>query len=479
MRARQEPTFTSGLPSLACTDGEAAARLAAAFFGEPLEWQRFILDVLLARDERDKYAASAVGVSVPRQNGKSWVIRARCFYGLITSGERILFTCQHGDTADEMFKDLADAFEDEDNVELHALLRAVRKTNGQQAIYLKNGGFIRFTTRTNSLARGKTYDVIIYDEAQELTVSQQSASLPTISAGPLKNPQTIYLGTPPDPTCAGTVFRDMHERVHAGRSTMTWLEWAAEFEHVPDPEDVSDEAAWFETNPSLVERIPLSTVRDEAASMPPDAFARERLGWWCGAVDAAERVIDAAAWAACARKGGDPADGLTCAAVKFAPDGSVAALATCVKPAEGAPFVRVIDVKALHDATQPFAEWLTARKDDIAAVALDGRHGVAAIKARLTSLGMPPRAIVEASTRDAVAANSMFCDAVTGGDVAHGAQPSLDDSATKTAKRKIGADGFGFESTEDGEAALVEAAALAYWQAMTTKRNPKRKMRVL
>ena len=184
-------------------------------------------------------------------------------------------------------------------------------------------------------------------------------------------------------------------------------------------------------------------------------------------------------WDACARKDGDPADGLTCAAVKFAPDGSVAALATCVKPAEGAPFVRVIDVQALHDATQPFAQWLVDRRETIAAVALDGRHGVAAIKARLTSLGMPPRAIVEASTRDAVAANSMFCDAVTGGDVAHGAQPSLDDSATKTAKRKIGADGFGFESTEDGEAALVEAAALAYWQAMTTKRNPKRKMRVL
>lgn len=474
MRARQEPTFSSGLPSLACTDGEAAARLAAAFFGEPLEWQRFILDVLLARDERDKYAASAVGVSVPRQNGKSWVIRARCFYGLITSGERILFTCQHGDTADEMFKDLADAFEDEENVELHALLRAVRKTNGQQAIYLKNGGFIRFTTRTNSLARGKTYDALIYDEAQELTVSQQSASLPTISAGPLKNPQTIYLGTPPDPTCVGTVFRDMHDRVHAGESKVAWMEWGAD--EIGDPHD---EARWFETNPSLVERIPISTVSDEADSMPPDAFARERLGWWQTRAAAVETVISEKDWDACARKGGDHADGLTCAAVKFAPDGSLAALATCVKPAEGAPFVRVIDVKALHDATQPFAEWLAARKDDIAAVALDGRHGVAAIKARLHALGMPPRAVVEVSARDAVAANSMFCDAVTGGDVAHGAQPSLDDAATKTAKRKIGADGFGFESTEDGDAALIEAAALAYWQAMTTKRNPKRKMRVL
>lgn len=474
MRARQEPTYSSGLPSLASTDGEAAAQLAAAFFGEPLEWQRLILDVLLARDERDKYAASAVGVSIPRQNGKSWVIRARCFYGLIVSGERILFTCQHGDTADEMFKDLADAFEDEDNVELHARLKTVRKTNGQQAIYLENGGFIRFTTRTNSLARGKTYDVLIYDEAQELTVSQQSASLPTISAGPLKNPQTIYLGTPPDPKCVGTVFRDMHDRVHAGESNAAWMEWSAE--EIGDPHD---ETRWFETNPSLVERIPISTVRDEADSMPPDAFARERLGWWTTRAAAVETVISKNDWDACAKKDGGPADGLTCAAVKFAPDGSVAALATCVKPAEGEPFVRGVDVKAMHDATQPFAEWLAERRETVAAVALDGRHGVAAIKARLLALGMPPRAVVEVSTRDAVAANSMFCDAVASHSVAHAAQPSLDDAATKTAKRKIGADGFGFESTEDGEAALIEAVALAYWQAMTTKRNPGRKMRVL
>lgn len=469
-----EPTFSANTPLATVSDGRDAAALAAAYFGDPLPWQASVLEDLLARDERDKYEAKVYAIAIPRQNGKSWVVRARCFYGLVVCGEAILFTCQHGDTADEMFKALSSVFEDEANAELHALLKTVRKTNGQQAIYLENGGMIRFTTRTNSLARGKTYDVLIYDEAQELTVAQQAASLPTISAGRQGNPQTIYLGTPPDPTCVGTVFRDMHDRAHDGTSSAAWVEWSAD--RIGDP---LDEGRWLASNPSLGALLNPDAVRAEAESMPPDAFARERLGWWSEMEAAVEHAIDAADWAACARKGGDPADGLTCAAVKFAPDGSVAALATCVKPAEGAPFVRVIDVKAMHDATQPFAQWLVDRRETIAAVALDGRHGVAAIKARLAALGMPPRAIVEVSTRDAVAANSMFCDAVTGGDVAHGAQPSLDDAATKTAKRKIGADGFGFESTEDGEAALIEAAALAYWQAMTTKRNPKRKMRVL
>ena len=273
MRVRQEPTYSANLPASLDGDGEDAIALASAFFGEPMPWQRLVLKVMLSRDEHDRYAASVFALSVPRQNGKSWDVRARCFYGLVCGGEKILFTCQHGDTADEMFKDLSAVFEDEDNAELHALLKAVRKTNGQQAIYLENGGCIRFTTRTNSLARGKTYDVLIYDEAQELTVAQQAASLPTISAGALGNPQTIYLGTPPDPECAGTVFRTMRDRVHGGTSTVAWMEWGAT--EIGDP---SDEPRWYETNPSLGLRLNPDAVEDESNSMPPRELRTRALG---------------------------------------------------------------------------------------------------------------------------------------------------------------------------------------------------------
>lgn len=199
MEPRQTPTYEANVPEDLSGDGEMACELATAYFGDPLPWQPHLLDAMLARDARDKYLLRTLGISIPRQNGKSWVVRARCFYGAL-NGEKILYTCQHGDTSDQMFKELSQPFEDEDETELHDLLLAVRKTNGQQAISLKNGGLIRFTTRTNSLARGKTYDVLIYDEAQELTDTQQAASLPAISASAMHNPQTIYLGTPPAPT---------------------------------------------------------------------------------------------------------------------------------------------------------------------------------------------------------------------------------------------------------------------------------------
>lgn len=279
MRPRQTPTYEANIPESLSGDGEMAARLASAYFGEPMPWQPHLLDVMLARDERDKFIAKTMGISVPRQNGKSWVVRARCFYGAL-NGEKILYTCQHGDTSDEMFQKLAEPFEDEDEPELHALLKTVRKTNGQQAIRLNNGGLIRFTTRTDSLARGKTYDVLIYDEAQDLTNSQQAASLPAISAGAKHNPQTIYLGTPPAPENKGTVFRDLHDAVHDGRSEMAWVEWAAS-----EIGDKTDRARWYECNPPW----------GRSSTSPPWRASASRCSPMCSPASASDGGLRSAA----------------------------------------------------------------------------------------------------------------------------------------------------------------------------------------
>ena len=472
MQARQEPTYSANLPASLDGDGEDAIALASAFFGEPMPWQSLVLKVMLSRDERDKYTASVFALSVPRQNGKSWDVRARCFYGLVCGGEKILFTCQHGDTADEMFKDLSAVFEDEDNAELHALLKAVRKTNGQQAIYLNNGGYIRFTTRTNSLARGKTYDVLIYDEAQELTVAQQAASLPTISAGTLGNPQTIYLGTPPDPECAGTVFRTMHDRVHGGTSTVAWMEWGAT--EIGDP---SDEPRWYETNPSLGLRLNPSAVEDESNSMPPESFARERLGWWDSATAAADRPIDSAAWDATSTAETAP-DGVTVFAVKLAADGSTGCLSAAVRPDEGLPHVEVISYFDASRGLTWLVEWLGQRQDDAALMVIDGTGAATALIDRLKDeRGVPRDEIKRPTTADAVAAFARLAADVDEGRMRHYKQDALDDAAKSCTRRRIGSlGGWGFDSTDTADACLIESAALAYWGAMTTTRDQRREL---
>lgn len=471
--ANQRPTFMANLPEWTISDGADACALAAAYFGEPMEWQRWLMDYILAVDGSDRYLCKSFAMSIPRQNGKSWLIRARCLYGIIARGEKILFTCQHGDTSDEMFKAFADVFEDEENPALHGLLKAVRRTNGQQAIYLRNGGLIRFTTRTNSLARGKTYDVIIYDESQELTVAQQAASLPTISASPTHNSQRIYLGTPPNSEAAGEVFGTMHDRVHSGESTTPWVEWAAE-----EVGDVNDPARWERCNPSFGALIDRDAIEGEAADMPPESFATERLGWFASVSIAVETVISERDWSLCTaeRDPEAPADAVA-VGIKFTADGALGAFSVC--RAGETPSVEVVDVLPMHECIAAAAEWCEGRTGSISCVAVDGRHGVAAMEARLKAVGLRGRSVKPMSPRDAVAANSMFCDAVSSYSVSHFGQKPLDDSATKSAKRRIGADGFGFESTEAAEASLVESAAIAFWALATAKRDPTKKVRRL
>ena len=467
MRPRQTPTYEANIPESLSGDGEMAARLASAYFGEPMPWQPHLLDVMLARDERDKFIAKTMGISVPRQNGKSWVVRARCFYGAL-NGEKILYTCQHGDTSDEMFQKLAEPFEDEDEPELHALLKTVRKTNGQQAIRLNNGGLIRFTTRTDSLARGKTYDVLIYDEAQDLTNSQQAASLPAISAGAKHNPQTIYLGTPPAPENKGTVFRDLHDAVHDGRSEMAWVEWAAS-----EIGDKTDRARWYECNPSLGTLIDISTVEGECQQMQPDVFARERLGWWSPVGGVQNVALDGSKWLECQRDAGTT-EGKLAFGVKFTADGGTVAISWARAVKGGGSYVELYDVQGAGGGTANIADMLLRNKDEIAAVCIDGKTGAAALVQRLHDGRFPKKAIIPSSAAVVQSAATMLRDEVNAGTLSHIASPALDESAMKSVRRDIGHDGWGFGDGANSISAPIESASLALYAARTTRRDPQR-----
>ncbi len=467
MEARQTPTYQANIPADLSGDGEMACRLATAYFGEPLEWQRHLLDVMLARDARDKYAVDSLAIEVPRQNGKSWDVRARCFYGAL-NGEKILYTCQHGDTSDQMFQELSRPFEDEEETALHDLLEAVRKTNGQQAIRLKNGGLIRFTTRTKSLARGKTYDVLIYDEAQELTEEEQAASLPAISASPMKNPQTIYLGTSPEPNCVGTVFRSIHDRVHAGESDMAWVEWSTD-----EIGDVADEARWHESNPSLGTVLNIEALRAECKQMAPDIFARERLGWWTPTEGAGSYALDARKWEAC-ETDMPLGVGKLAFGVKYSPDGAHVAVSWARALRGLKSYVELYDMAGTHGGAAQLADMLLRNRDEIACVCIDGRSGADALRRRLLDGGFPAKAVTMGTPAIVQAAASMLADEVSDGTLMHIASPALDDSATRSFKRDVGRDGWGFADGPDSSALPIESASLALWAARTTKRDPGR-----
>ena len=115
-------------------------------------------------------------------------------------GEKFLHTAHEVKTARKAFLRIASFFENARQYpELVALVKEIRKTNGQEAIVLSNGGSCEFIARSKGSGRGFTVDVLVCDEAQDLTDEELAALLPTISAAPLGNPQVIFTGTPPDP----------------------------------------------------------------------------------------------------------------------------------------------------------------------------------------------------------------------------------------------------------------------------------------
>lgn len=471
----QSPTFEV-VGDWAYSDGPHAVNLFGCYGVGFYPCQEYEMGLFLARDADGRAAAKTISISKPRQNGKSYSARFYALWMAAVEGKSVLYTAHHGKTMRKMFKALAEFVENKPDFRkaLKPGAQGIYKAAGSEGIYFANGGMVEFATRTNSGARGGTYDVIVIDEAQELTDEQSEAMKSVVIASDSGDPQMIYLGTPPNEKCPGTVFRNLHGKAHAGEaSSAWWLEWAAT--EVGDPMDVD---RWYACNPALGYRIKEDVIADVAATTRPDGFARENLGWWSESARG-ESAMDAAAWSLC-RTSEPPADGLLSYAVKFSQDGRVGSLAVCLKPDGGTPHVEVVAVRSAMRGVKWFADWLIERHKGAAQIVIDGMSRADALEKRLLASGVPKVAIKKAGPSDMIAACSMFDDAVSEGQLSHYGQPGLDGSVTRCTKRKIGnSGGWGFEGSDEVDPTPAEAAALAHFGAMTTKRRPGRKVRVL
>lgn len=485
-KGSQVPTFST-VADWCYTDGEYAANMFGEYGLRLYESQAYELHVFLARNEDGSYAAKTICISKPRQNGKSFAARLYAIWMAAIEGKHVLYSAHHGKTVRKMFKEIRNFIEG--NQDFAAMLkpngRGVYAAAGSEGIYFvdeygMDAGLIEFQTRTNSAARGETYQVIIVDEAQELTAEQLEALKPTTIAADDANkvdsdPQMIYLGTPPNAKCVGTEFRRWHDEAHSGKeSGIWWLEWA-----VDDIPDTSDRKAVMElvylTNPAMGYRIKESTMYDVMDTMSADGFARECLGWWSKFERVQATAISVDDWAACTDKN-PKREGLVVYAVKFSPDGATASLAACYKPKEGTPFVYIIEHRLMSGGLSWFVDKLEEHSAEAVQIVIDGRGNAQNLNDMLLERGVAKKLIIRPKSNDAITAYASMVNAVKERRVTHFDQQALNDSATQSTKRLIGnSGGFGFESTENADATLIESASLAYWAAMTTKRKPGRK----
>lgn len=134
---------------------------------------------------------------------------------------------------------------------------------------------IIYRTRISSGGLGEGFDLLVIDEAQEYTDSQQGTLGYTVSSSP--NPQTILCGTPPTAVSKGTVFVPHRETCLSGKADDSmWAEWV--FEKLA--EDRTDPDLWYETSPSLGQILSERNVRQEVRKMEEVDFNIQRLGLW-------------------------------------------------------------------------------------------------------------------------------------------------------------------------------------------------------
>jgi phage terminase large subunit-like protein len=295
LTGRQRPRLESLPPADDDGDGRDAVELARHAGLVLDDWQQYVLRRALAT-RGDRWAAFEVGLIVARQNGKGSLLEALELAGLFLFGaEMILHSAHKFDTSADAFRRILGLIES--NPDFDREVRKVIRSHGSESIELKTGQRLRFVARSSGAGRGFAADLVILDEAFNISDDAMASMLPTLSTRP--NPQVWYTSTAGD---QGSVQlgRVRDRGVRGGDQSLAFFEWS-----VDDLKfDPADPHCWAQANPGLGVRISQEYVELERAALTPDAFARERLSVGDYPVDGgAWEVVRQDAWQACAAQG--------------------------------------------------------------------------------------------------------------------------------------------------------------------------------
>ena len=458
----QTPSKSLILPYKKST-GDEAVKIYEKSGRKAFDWQRFIVDSILAKNDDGLWTHMDFGYSVPRQNGKNEIVAIRELHGL-KQNEKILHTAHRTTTSAAAFNRLLAVME-ESGLEEGTDFSKIKAT-GRESIELFGGGRVDFRTRTSTGGLGESFDLLVIDEAQEYTDDQRSALMYTIAASP--NPQTIYTGTPPTPISSGTVFTRLRENALSGSTENTgWAEWS-----VDEQSDVRDKDLWYQTNPSLGLRVSERNVQAEVGNDDID-FNIQRLGHWIQYNQ--KSAISENEWQELHVDVLPKLKGKLFAGIKYGHDGTNVSLSVAVKTEDDKIFVETIDCQSLRNGHAWIIHFL--RNADIQEVVIDGANGQNILAEAMKQAGL--KKPILPTVKEIIVANSTFEQALFQQTIAHKSQPSLFQVVTNCDKRNIGTNGgFGYRSQiEENDIALMESMVLAHWLAVNDKPKKKQKIR--
>ena len=293
--------------------GGEAVEFAEAAMGVALDpWQRWAIERSLAEtvlDGQVVYSAFEVGLILPRQNGKNYVLESLQLAMIYLFGDQTLVHSAHKlDTSVEHFNRLKSLFQE--SPDLSSLLlpqdRSFVTSNGKESIRLNSGQRILFKARYRGGGRGFTGDAIFLDEAYDLPPSAMGATVPTLSTRP--RGQIYYTSSAPH--SSSQVLHAVRKRAEQGDplDRLFWAEWG-NGPGVLDLDPVEDcdayMAALRQANPAVsTGRISEAYIAQEMRTFSGsqelvDEYVRERMGVATLPPSALQSVVPLEAWASC------------------------------------------------------------------------------------------------------------------------------------------------------------------------------------
>jgi phage terminase large subunit-like protein len=440
----------------------------AATYGRILDAeQALVVDAILSEGPDGNWAALEAAVVCSRQNLKTFVLECIALGKLFLFGSELIIWSAHlFETAQESFRDLDEIVTNYDH--LRKRVKTISRANGDEGIELTSGQRIKFRARSKSGGRGLSGDDVILDEAFALQPGHLGALIPTLSARP--NPQILYGSSAG--LADSAVLRNIRDRGRKGGDpSLVYVEFCAPqggcaqpmCEHAPGTDGcaLDDVENWRLANPALGKRISVEYVAAERRALPPEEFARERMGWWDEPLGDAPISLDK--WLACvdveSKRTGQVVFG-----VDVSPSLRSAAVAVAGWRSDGLAHGEL----AKHE---PGVDWLAA---ELARMVKAHRpaavvgHGTAQLKALVPSLEAAGVTVTLLTDGDMAAACSQLQSEVTEGGFRHLGDPILADALGNAASKPVGDGGWVWRRKgSEGDITPLVALNAARWGLQT------------
>ena len=225
------------------SEGAQVEAVARALGTPLLPWQRYVADVAGERRPDGSYEHQVVVVSVPRQSGKTALLRAMGTQRAML-GRSVFYTAQTGKDARARWTDLVKA------LQLSAAFKGkmkseeivVAKRGGSEHVAFPSGGVFQAFAPTVESLHGYTPPTVLIDEAFAQTQANGELLIGAIEPAQrtIVDRQLWLVSTMG--TAESTFFHDWIERARLGVDRVALFLWGADEDQ--DPFDLDDIAAF-------------------------------------------------------------------------------------------------------------------------------------------------------------------------------------------------------------------------------------------